>query len=93
MLGVEAAEGTDELITRCANYAKADGRHILAKAKKVGQDERADMPTIGPNTIEQLAKHGYAGIAIEADNVLVVDKEKTIELANQHKLFIVAITK
>ena len=93
VLGIEAAEGTDGLIARSASYMKTDKRAILVKAKKAGQDTRADMPTIGPNTIEQLAQHGYAGVAIEANNVLIVDKDKVIELANQHQLFITAVAK
>ena len=91
VLGIEAAEGTDELIKRCAGYMKAKNHAILVKAKKPGQEERADMPTIGVDTIKQLADSHYAGLAIEADNVLVVDSEEVKALANQHGLFIIAV--
>lgn len=91
VLGMEAAEGTDALIARCAGYMKHPRQAILAKAKKSGQDERADMPTIGLDTIRHLAEHNYAGLAIEADNVLVVDADEVKALANQHGIFIVSV--
>lgn len=91
ILSVEAAEGTDELIARTAAYAKSPGHSILVKAKKNTQDTRADMPTIGPNTIRALAKHSYAGVAIEADSVLIVERDEVVALANTHGLFVVAV--
>lgn len=90
-LGIEAAEGTDALIIRCKDYMKAEQRALLVKAKKQQQDERADMPTIGVQTIENLADHGYAGVVIEAHNVLVIDREQVIRTADSRGLFVVAI--
>ncbi|MBK8271056.1 MAG: UDP-2,3-diacylglucosamine diphosphatase LpxI [Planctomycetes bacterium] len=41
------------------------------------------MPTIGPNTIEKLAKHGGSALVIEAGKTLVLEREKTFQLAEQ----------
>lgn len=88
ILGVEAIEGTDELIQRCGNYKRKGHKPILVKMKKPDQDERFDLPTIGPQTIENLQLHGYAGVALQAGSALIVDLEKVIKLANKYGLFV-----
>lgn len=89
VLGIEAAEGTDNLIIRCASLLKKPQGGVLVKIMKVGQDSRMDIPTIGPDTIKNLAKYNYNGIAIEADKVIIIDQEVTIRLANEHKIFVI----
>ncbi|AAU04174.1 LpxI family protein [Rickettsia typhi] len=92
ILGIEAAEGTDNLIVRCADLRnKSHGEShggVLVKIPKLGQDNRLDMPTIGPNTIKNLAKYNYQGLAIQKNKVIIVEEELTIKLANKHKIFI-----
>jgi DUF1009 family protein len=46
------------------------------------------MPTIGPATIDQVAKAGLSGIVISPDACVVVDVHQTIERANTHGIFI-----
>ena len=90
VLGVEAIEGTDALITR-AGGLKRDGQGpVLVKQPKIGQEERVDLPTIGPDTVERAAEAGFSGIAIRADGVLIADKEKLIRLADDAGLFVAA---
>lgn len=76
VLAVEAAEGTDRMLSR---LAEAPGRRaaggILVKAPKPAQELRIDMPAIGPRTVELAAQAGLAGIAVEADRVLVADRD------------------
>lgn len=88
ILGVEAAEGTDNLIRRCELLRKSNKGGVLIKVAKSGQDMRLDLPAIGPDTIFYLAKHGYNGLAIERSGVIIVKPEETIELLNKNKLFI-----
>ncbi|AFB20789.1 LpxI family protein [Rickettsia canadensis] len=88
ILGIEAAEGTDNLIARCADLRKNPHEGVLVKIPKLGQDTRLDIPTIGPGTIQNLAKYNYCGIAIKADEMIVVEQELTVKLANEHKIFI-----
>lgn len=88
ILGIEAAEGTDNLIVRCADLRKKLHGGVLVKIPKLGQDNRLDMPTIGPNTIKNLAKYNYTGVAIQKNNVIIVEEELTIKLADEHKIFI-----
>jgi len=88
VLGLEAVEGTDNLITRCKNYKKSGDKGILVKFSKYNQSNILDIPTIGENTIRLLKDCDYEGLYLEKDRCLIIDKEKTIDLANQYKIFI-----
>ncbi|RYE06168.1 MAG: DUF1009 domain-containing protein [Rickettsiaceae bacterium] len=88
ILGVEAAEGTDQLIERCAQLRKKAKGGVLVKIMKKNQDKRLDIPTVGTVTIEKLASFGYNGIAIEENNVIIANPKNTIALANELKIFI-----
>lgn len=88
VLGIEAAEGTDNLIARCAGLRKISRGGVLIKIPKIGQDDRLDLPTIGVNTIKNLAKYNYKGVAIQKNQVILAKEEETIKLANEHKIFI-----
>ncbi len=98
VLAVEAAEGTDAMLARCAELREAGragrgGRAgVLVKAPKPGQEERVDLPTIGPDTVSKAAAAGLAGIAVAAGQVLMAERAATIEAANQHGLFLLGVT-
>jgi len=76
---VEAVEGTDSALRRAA--ALAGKRLVVAKAAKPGQDLRFDRPAIGPATIELLAEIGATMIGVEAGVALILERERTLELA------------
>jgi len=61
---------------------------ILFKAPKPGQDRRADLPVIGPQTVQGAAAAGLAGIVIEADGVMVLDIDQVIASADAEGLFL-----
>jgi UDP-2,3-diacylglucosamine hydrolase len=94
VLAVEAAEGTDAMLNRCAELRRGgSGRRraptgVLAKAPKPGQEERVDLPTIGPDTVENAASAGLAGIAVAAGRVLIAERAATIAAADKHGLFL-----
>jgi DUF1009 family protein len=89
ILGVEAIEGTEELIARCGTYKRKGRTPILVKMKKPNQDRRLDLPTIGADTIRQAAKAGFAGIAAQTGHVMFLHATQAIEEANKHGLFVV----
>lgn len=87
VLGIEGPEGTDELIQRCYKLRREDCGGILIKAPKEGQLETIDMPTVGPKTLEFLAKLGFEGLAVDLRSHFVAPQEsKTI--ADKSKIFI-----
>lgn len=92
VLGVEAIEGTDALIARSGNLKREGVGGILVKMAKPQQDNRYDLPTIGPDTITALAKAGLRGLVIEAGRSFLVEREKTIALADQAGIFVVGRT-
>ena len=89
ILGVEAAEGTNDLIKRCGIIRqKNDSEPILVKICKPNQDKRIDLPCIGDKTIEYMHDYGIKGIALESGLCLLLNKEQTLELANKYGIFI-----
>lgn len=93
ILGVEGAEGTDRLISRCKELHNEGPGGVLVKMKKPKQDSRVDLPSIGVNTIENAHKSGLRGIAVEAGGALVINRTKVLELADKLGIFVVGVKK
>jgi DUF1009 family protein len=91
VLGVEAAEGTDELLRRCAGLRRDGPGGVLVKMAKPGQERRADLPTIGPQTVTLTAAAGLGGIAAEAAMTLVIDRADLVRAADEAGLFVVGV--
>lgn len=92
VLGVEAVEGTANLIKRCGEFKHSENYGgVLVKLSKPGQELRADLPTIGIETVKSMHMAGFKGIAIEANRAIFLDREESIAYANQHKMFILAL--
>ena len=91
VLGVEAAEGTKSLLCRCRQLSKKGEKGVLIKIKKPRQDSRADLPTIGPQTVFQVNEAGLGGIAIEAGSSLIIQREEVIRLADSFGIFVLGI--
>lgn len=98
VVGVEGIEGTDALLARIAQLrakgrirAKAP-RGVLVKAPKHGQDLRYDLPTLGPQTIENAAAAGLAGLAVVAGNTLVAEPQALVGEADTSNLFVVGLS-
>ena len=91
VLGVEAIEGTDELLRRCAALRRQGPGGVLVKVEKPGQESRADRPTIGPHTIQLAAETGLQGVAIEADATIVLDRDEVVRAADRAGLFVVGV--
>lgn len=80
IIAVEAIEGTDKLIERTGELCPQGG-WTLIKVAKPDQDMRFDVPTIGLETIENLARHKAAGLVIEAGKTILLQREQTIRRA------------
>ena len=93
VLGIEAIEGTDELINRCAKYKKAGDKGILIKLSKYNQNLYLDVPTIGIMTIENIKRANFEGIYLEKNKCIIINKEKVINFCDKNNLFISTIVK
>lgn len=91
VLGVEAIEGTDALLERCAALKRSGPGGVLIKLRKTGQDRRLDLPTIGASTVEKAEAAGLRGIAVEAGATLLVNRHAVIAAADEAGLFLVGL--
>jgi hypothetical protein len=97
VLAVEAAEGTDQMLTRVAEL-RANGRigtpagiGVLVKAPKSGQDRRFDLPSIGPNTVAGVARAKLAGIAVLGGTTVIAEPERLVSEADRAGIFVVGV--
>ena len=94
VLAVEAQEGTDAMLERCADLPETlrgspqSRRGVLAKRPKPIQEHRVDLPAIGVATVVGAAKAGLAGIVGEAGKTLVMDHEAVANAADELGLFV-----
>lgn len=94
VLAVEAQEGTDAMLERCAGLPQAlrgspqARRGVLAKRPKPIQEQRVDLPAIGVATVVGAAKAGLAGIVGEAGKALVMDHAAVAKAADELGLFV-----
>ncbi len=92
VIAVEAVEGTDAMLSRCS--ALLDAMEMtkpigaLVKSVKPGQDRRADLPTVGPETIRLAADAGLAGVAYDAGGTILAEREACIARADERGLFL-----
>jgi DUF1009 family protein len=91
VLAVEAAEGTDAMLSRCGALARPGRGGVLVKLVKPGQERRADLPTIGPDTIRASAHVGLRGVAFEAGGTILADREAAVAAADEAGLFLLGL--
>jgi DUF1009 family protein len=96
-VAVEAMEGTDATLQRAAEImrglegtASTLSRALTAvKVAKPNQDMRFDVPTVGPQTIENLHAARAAGLVIEAGKTIIVEREQMLALAAKHRIAVI----
>jgi DUF1009 family protein len=89
VLAVEATEGTDETIRRGGRLAH--GGAVVVKVSKPGQDQRFDLPTIGPDTVAVMAEAGASVIAVEAGRSLLLDRDDLLRKADGAGIAVVGV--
>jgi len=92
VVAIEAAEGTDEMLSKSAEVLKKINRNkssgFLIKFPKKIQDLRIDLPTIGYNTIKKCIDIGLKGIALKKNANIFLDQDKSKELIKKHNFII-----
>ena len=91
VLAVEAVEGTDAMLSRCGPLAWPGPGGVLVKLVKPGQDRRADLPTIGEQTVRGAIAAGLRGLAFEGDGTIIVDRDAMIAAADAAGFFILGL--
>jgi hypothetical protein len=89
VMALEAIEGTDACILRGGFLGK--GGVIVAKTAKPAQDNRFDMPSVGTDTLTSMIHAGATGIVIEAGRTLLIDRKRTLAMAEEKDITIVSM--
>ena len=80
------------MISRCQDLQFKKGhKATLIKMKKTHQNNKIDLPALGIETIRNLAKYGFAGVAVQADYCLIINQKEVIKLADELGLFIIGV--
>jgi UDP-2,3-diacylglucosamine hydrolase len=82
----ETIKGTKKMLQSINKIKDAGG--ILIKFPKKKQDLRADLPTIGLDTLKDCKKYNLKGIVLKSNHNIFMDKKKCIDFANKNKIFI-----
>ena len=91
VLAVEAIEGTDAMLARSGLLRREGVGGVLVKLVKPGQDKRADLPTIGPETVRNAIAAGLRGVAFEAGATILAEREACLAAANAAGFFLVGL--
>ena len=82
----ETSKGTKKMLQTINKTKIPDG--MLIKFPKKKQDLRADLPTVGLETLRDCKKVGIKGIVLKSKENIILDKSKCIIFANRNKMFI-----
>ena len=88
VIAVEAIEGTDKMILRAGELTKGG---VVAKLMRLDQDERYDIPTVGPQTLENMAGAGLTCLAVHAGHTMIMDFDKFEEIAKREKISVIGV--
>ncbi len=91
VLAVEAIEGTDAMLARAGTLRRNGAGGVLVKLAKPSQDRRADLPTIGPDTVRNAAAAGLRGVAFEAGATILAERETSLAAADAAGLFLLGL--
>jgi hypothetical protein len=78
------------LILRAGALKREGPAPILVKAPKPAQSMLADLPTIGPRTVESACTAGLRGLAFQAGGTILLERETTIAAAEAAGIFLLA---
>jgi UDP-2,3-diacylglucosamine hydrolase len=91
VLAVEAIEGTDAMLARSGTLRWEGAGGVLVKLCKPGQERRADLPTIGPDTVRNAVAAGLRGLAFEARATILAEKESCLAAADAAGFFLLGL--
>lgn len=90
VIAVEALEGTTGMIDRAGSLCRRSGWTLL-KTSKIGHDRRADVPSIGVQTIEELAAAGAGCVALGSGCVILIDRPAVLKAADKAGIAVVGV--
>ena len=88
VVSLEKRKGTKDMLKSIRNNNLQN--KLLLKMPKSKQDLRADLPTIGLDTIKDCKKANIRGIVVKAGQNIFLDKHKGLQFANKNNIFVMA---
>jgi hypothetical protein len=93
VLAIETIEGTDAMINKVrtidAKRIQGLSKPVFVKMRKKNQSNLVDLPTIGVDTIDNLAQSGFIAAAFEANGCIILDIDKVIKRANKYHITLI----
>ena len=89
VVAVEAMEGTDAALLRAGSLCKGG---TVVKMMRPDQDERYDLPTVGPRTLHHMARAGLRCLAVEAGRTIVLEPQAFRETALAEGIAVTGVT-
>ena len=86
VIAIEKSSGTHSMLSSIKKTKNKNG--FLIKLPKKNQDLRADLPTIGFETIKNCKRIGLKGIILKSEKNIVLDKTKIINFSNKNKMIL-----
>ena len=80
VVAVEAFEGTDRMLRRAGSFQT--NQLVFVKTVKPDQDYRFDVPVFGMKTLEVMKESGIQNAYLEANNIIILEKEKVLKQAS-----------
>ena len=89
IIAKENSKGTKKMIQSIVKVKNNKG--VLIKFPKKKQDLRADLPTIGLDTLKDCKRANLKGIVLKSNQNIFMDKIKCISFADNNRIFIKVI--
>ena len=74
------------MLQKLKKIKKTNG--VLIKFPKKKQDLRADLPTIGLDTLKDCKKVNLKGVVLKSKENIILERKKCFIFANKNKMFI-----
>ena len=88
VVAVEAMEGTDATLLRAGSLCKGG---TVAKMMRLDQDERYDIPTVGPDTLRHMAQAKLSCLALHAGWTLILEPEEFRSIALKEDISVIGV--
>ena len=88
VIAVEAMEGTDATLLRAGSLCKGG---TVAKMMRLDQDERYDIPTVGPDTLMHMAEAKLTCLALHAGWTLILNPEEFARVAERERIAVIGV--
>ena len=88
VVAVEAMEGTDATLLRAGSLCTGG---TVVKMMRLDQDERYDIPTVGPDTLKNMAQAKLRCLALHAGWTLIMEPEEFKAVAEKEKIAVIGV--